>query len=1186
MFRSRKLSGIHLKTSDSMSNWSLLTVASSTRLSSEKSRRRRSRRRAFLQGMLGFVFAASSSAYLSGSAQAQLYWNTNGTPASWTASNWGTAAGGPFTTGWTNNTNTVFNANSSVNWVTNQQIGNITVASGISVTLAPTGTLSTNGNVRTIDVGANSTLDFANQTISTTSGTGFIKNGSGTWAIGVNSGAYNGGFTLNNGTVIVGGNSSFGSGLLTINGGNIQSSGTRAYTNNITVGGNFTNSGTGNATFSGTVSLGAATRTITNEVTGSNRRAYTGVISGANGSGLTFDGTGSGPTYIGNASNSFTGTISINGSEVGFANNGSFGNAANTIVIDGGRLSAASTSGGAVTYALASTHGIQVGDGAGTSISVVPNGALTYGGVIANKSGEVGSWAKQGSGTLELGGVSTYTGTTDINNGTLRLTTGNDRLPTGTVVSLGQSASASLGTLDLNSLNQTIAGLNSTTGLNATSANNTVTSSGIATLTLGGSGTYSYGDGTAANSGVIAGSISLIKSGTGTQTLGDTNTYTDGTTISGGTLILGHVTDTLADTGTVNVNGGTLSIGANSDTVGDVTLTSGSITGSGGVLSGNSYDVQNGSVSAILGGIGALSKNSGGTVTLTESNTYSGGTIISDGMLVLGNATNTLEDGGTIEVNGSNAMLSIGANNDTVGTVTLIDGSIAGTTGVLTGASYEVQNGDVSAILGGAAGLTKSNAGIVTLSGANTYTGGTTVNNGLLIVSSSGSLANNSDLTIDSFGTADFQNAGQTLGAVFNANTLTDALYFSANTGTVTLDSLTGDGSTTFGSDGTVTGGISGGTVTSVGALNADISGTANIIAGGLLTGNISDGTVSAGSLSSTSVTGGLNNITGVANITTLSGGDTTVGGDASIGTMTSGTAYLNGVTSSITTLNSGTVNLGGGELTVSNGTMSGDIAGYGSLVKDSGGTLTLSNAISYSGETYVNAGELVVGLSGSTTGNINVNGGKLTVNGSATGNLIVSSGATLAGAGTIGTNGGTAYIAGTHNPGNSPGVQTFNSDLTYDGATVNWELIGNANGVPGLNFDSIVVGGNLDFASSTLLNLDFASAGSGVLWSDSFWDTSKTGTNGWLLYDVANSTAGFGNFSLSALTWTDSGNISLTAARSGASFGLVQDGNNVYLNYTISAVPEPSSVILLTSSVVVFAYLKRRRKLNDSRAC
>ena len=58
--------------------------------------------------------------------------------------------------------------------------------------------------------------------------------------------------------------------------------------------------------------------------------------------------------------------------------------------------------------------------------------------------------------------------------------------------------------------------------------------------------------------------------------------------------------------GPVTVAGGTLDLGAFSDTVGVVTLSSGTITGAAGVLTGASYAVQDGTISAILGGGGGL----------------------------------------------------------------------------------------------------------------------------------------------------------------------------------------------------------------------------------------------------------------------------------------------------------------------------------------------------------------------------------------------------------------------------------------------------------------------------------------------------------------------------------------------------------------------------------------------------
>jgi autotransporter-associated beta strand protein len=503
--------------------------------------------------------------FLSSEAQAQQFWRTDGTSGNWaTDANWGAS---PLPTGgsaWVSGSNVQFNANSDATFATTT-VGNVTLADGVTVIVSQAGTLSTgSASARTYDIGTGSTLTWTAQSVSTSANqAGFIKTGAGTWNIGAQGNAYNAtnsGFTLNAGTVIVSGNNSFGgaNSLLTINGGTIQSSGTRTYANSaITIGGNFINSGTGNATFSGTVSLGSATRTITNSIA-SGSRTYSGVISGASGSGLTFEGSGAGETAISNAANTFTGDINVNGGEVRFTSDGSMGNAANDIIIDGGRFSKASD---ATTVTLGAGRAISIGDGAGTSISSPGTGTLVYNGVITNKTGETGSWAKQGGGTLELGGASTYTGSTAINNGFVKLTTGNNRLPTGTVVSLGQAASANLGTLDLNGYNQTIAGLNSTTGTNAGSSTNVVTSATASTLTINASTstTHVYSTGTVTNSGIISGSISVVKDGDGTQVFGGANTYT----------------------GITNVNDGILLIEGSHTGGGDYTV------GSGGVIGGN-----------------------------------------------------------------------------------------------------------------------------------------------------------------------------------------------------------------------------------------------------------------------------------------------------------------------------------------------------------------------------------------------------------------------------------------------------------------------------------------------------------------------------------------------------------------------------------------------------------------------
>ncbi len=563
-------------------------------------------------------------------AEAQTSYTSNSATGAWNTSRWNNSSdSSPYTSAYTANQNVSFTSG-TYNFAgmgATINVGNITVASGVTVNFtAAANTFATNGAVRTIDVGSGGLIDFAGQSFSTTSGTGFIKNGSGVLALSGNT--YNGGFTLNAGTVIIRGVNALGgaaTNVLTLNGGTVASNANRSmdntkYGGGIVIGGNIQfgelssnvslASDTANLSFANNVSLGSAVRTLTLGNNGT--QTFSGIISNTSG-GLIFaanSGT-DGRFDITNTANTFTGNITITGGEVRFTADGSMGNAANDIFIDGGRFAKASD---ATTVTLGAGREIFVGDAAGTSISSPGPGTLVYNGAIADITGKTGTWAKQGGGTLELGGVSSYTGGTAINNGTVKLTTGNDRLPTGTVVSLGQAASSNLGTLDLNGFNQQIAGLNSTTGTNTSSSKNTVTSATAATLTLGGSGTYSYGDGSNANSGVITGAIAVVKSGVGTQTFGDLNTYTGGTTVSGGIL--------------------------------RVTNTSGSATGSGNVFVSDSTILGTGIVSPGAGG--SITIGSGGKVSVGDTADTTGKVLIFTP--ASGTISTTFQAGSTLEV--------------------------------------------------------------------------------------------------------------------------------------------------------------------------------------------------------------------------------------------------------------------------------------------------------------------------------------------------------------------------------------------------------------------------------------------------------------------------------------------------------------------------------------------------------
>ncbi len=525
---------------------------------------------------------------------AQTSFTSNSASTAWNSARWNnTSDAAPYTSTFTANNNVVFTSGNyafaGMGAATN--VGNITVQSGANVNFSTIGsTFATGGFVRTIDVAAGSVFDFNGNALSTAAGTGFIKAGAG--VLGTGGGAFTGGFTLNAGTVIARGTTGMGSGatnVLTLNGGTVASNASRSF-DNTRFGGGITISGdvqfgelatnvsmassTASLSFANNVSLGNATRTL---ILGNNgSQTFSGVVSNTGG-GITFTSNlgADGRFELTNTSNTFTGNITLNGGEVRFTADGSMGNATNDVFIDGGRFSKASD---ATTVTLGGGREVFIGDGVGTSISSPGTGTFVINSGIANIAGKTGSWAKQGGGVLELGGVSTYTGSTAINNGTVRLTTGNDRLPTGTIVSLGQAASTNLGTLDLNGNSQTIAGLVSVTGTNAGASTNVVTSASAATLTVNGTTNHVFGDGTSANSGVITGSISLVKSGSGSLTLGGANTYSGSTTVNGGTLSIAS-TGSIAGSG-VTVSGGALNVNGqvnSSVNVGN----GGSLTGSG-----------------------------------------------------------------------------------------------------------------------------------------------------------------------------------------------------------------------------------------------------------------------------------------------------------------------------------------------------------------------------------------------------------------------------------------------------------------------------------------------------------------------------------------------------------------------------------------------------------------------------
>jgi autotransporter-associated beta strand protein len=147
-----------------------------------------------------------------------------------------------------------------------------------------------------------------------------------------------------------------------------------------------------------------------------------------------------------------------------------------------------------------------------------------------------------------------------------------------------------------------------------------------------------------------------------------------------------------------------------------------------------------------IAGTNGLTKNGSGTLTLggTLPNIYTGVTVINSGT-VTANKVNALGTG-ALTMNGG--ILNIGANAQTVGAVTNAGGTMNGNA-TLTGTFYNMVSGVVNLNLGGVGvALTKTGAGTLELNGANTYTGPTRIEGGILRLGAADRIADSSNLQL------------------------------------------------------------------------------------------------------------------------------------------------------------------------------------------------------------------------------------------------------------------------------------------------------------------------------------------------------------------------------------------------------------------------------------------------------
>lgn len=186
----------------------------------------------------------------------------------------------------------------------------------------------------------------------------------------------------------------------------------------------------------------------------------------------------------------------------------------------------------------------------------------------------------------------------------------------------------------------------------------------VASLVVNSSANYTF-----SSNGAIAGSGGLTKSGTGTLTLNATNSYTGPTIVNGGTLAVNNLNDggvassigaSSSSASNLIINGGTLQlIGPQTNTNRNLTLGS---AGGGVDISPSNNSLQ---ISGIINGTGALVKSGAGVLILAGNNTYSGGTTIANGTILLATSTansNGLGTGTVTILNGTLSMSDVQAS--------------------------------------------------------------------------------------------------------------------------------------------------------------------------------------------------------------------------------------------------------------------------------------------------------------------------------------------------------------------------------------------------------------------------------------------------------------------------------------------------------------------------------------------
>jgi autotransporter-associated beta strand protein len=826
-------------------------------------------------------------------------------------------------------------------------------------------------------------------------------------------------------TLSVGGSATLGGGIFS---GTFQSDGTISYGSSsaqtlsgaISGGGSIIQAGSGALTLSGAVSgSGSITQT------GSGTLAISGGMSGNR----SLTQAGSGTLTLTN-NNSYTGATTVNAGRLILSGNST----------GGGAITIADTASGKAAMEVSGTitgsNGLNIGSASNsvgalrqTAGSVTRNflalgvttgsyGAASVSGGSLTITGDanIASW---GSGYQTGGGRG---GLLEISNGTVAV---------GGWLTMNRWGGDQDAVLNVSGGSLTYAGGGLVANWNADGADTSV-------ITVSGTGSIATTNNSAIN-------LSNNASSANTGILN----------LNGGTVTPSGI---YGGRGFVNFNGGTLK--ANSDNSNFLSVNTAQVRSGGAIIdtNGKNITINQALLAPADNGVTTIAVTDGGSGYVSAPIlTISGGT--GSGATAIANMVDDGSGNGTFRI-GSITVTGAGNYTAAPNTITQTGG----------GATTQASGFSFGTAANTSGGLTKNGSGSLTLGGVNTFTGGLTVNEGLVVISNDNNLgAASGGVTLNGGGLKG--SAAITLGSGRTITLGASGGYFSngSNQSWTINSKLTGAGFIGFNYDSSTANSM---TLTST---TNDYSGETRIGTNGpgYYPNNAAAANLKLGAANALSYGTGKGNVIVGYDVNGTAKASLDLNGfSANINGLSTNNAANASVNNSSAT--AATLTLGNGDASASFGGVIEDTGGALSLIKTGSGTQTLTGVNTYEGSTTVSQGTLVIGTGGSiaNTSTIHISSGANLDVSAATG-FTVGATQSLTGFGSVK---GDISVQGTLGIGASPGTMTFEDDLTLGSNSVsNFEI----NGFSAGNYDLAVAAAlgtqNVAF-NGGILNLLFQS--------------------------------------------------------------------------------------------------------------